>query len=105
MPAGLRQLGCLIALDNVGGTESSFAYLKNLPVDYLKLDAELVRGVARLRSDRAMIEAIQRLAAVMSIKTIAKEVDDETIGACLADVGIDYAQGKIAGEAQALAMS
>ncbi|MBK6597689.1 MAG: EAL domain-containing protein [Proteobacteria bacterium] len=103
--AGLRQLGCLIALDNVGGTESSFAYLKNLPVDYLKLDAELVRGVARLRSDRAMIEAIQRLAAVMSIKTIAKEVDDETIGACLADVGIDYAQGKIAGEAQALAMS
>ena len=93
------------ALDNVGGTESSFAYLKNLPVDYLKLDAELVRGVARLRSDRAMIEAIQRLAAVMSIKTIAKEVDDETIGTCLTDVGIDYAQGKIAGEPRALAMS
>ncbi|MCB1625772.1 MAG: EAL domain-containing protein [Pseudomonadales bacterium] len=97
--AGLRQIGCRIALDDVGGAESSFGHLKDLPVHYLKIDAELVRGVVRQRSDRAMVEAIQRLATVMSLETIANEVDDETVLACLTEIGLDYVQGKVAGEA------
>ncbi|HPF27646.1 MAG: EAL domain-containing protein [Steroidobacteraceae bacterium] len=98
--AGLRQLGCQIALTDVGGSESSFAYLKNLPVHYLKLDPELCRGIVTQRSDRAMIEAIQRLAQVLSLKTIAKQVDDETVYSCLCEIGLDYVQGRMSGAPQ-----
>ncbi len=102
--AGLRQLGCRIALDDVGGSESSFAYLKNLPVHYLKLDPELCRGIVTQRSDRAMIEAIQRLAQVMTLKTIAKQVDDEAVYGCLSEIGLDYVQGRMSGEPRPFAL-
>jgi EAL domain-containing protein (putative c-di-GMP-specific phosphodiesterase class I) len=72
---------------------SSFAYLKNLPVDYIKIDGSFVRNMDTDAIDSAMVSSIHQLASVIGIKTIAEFVENDTILAKLADIGIDYAQG------------
>ncbi len=89
----LRELGCRFALDDFGSGMSSFAYLKALPVDFLKIDGSLIRGAARPTVDRAIVASVRDIAASMGIATIAEFVESAAIRQALADIGIDYGQG------------
>jgi EAL domain-containing protein (putative c-di-GMP-specific phosphodiesterase class I) len=89
----LKQLGCRFSLDDFGTGLSSFAYLKNLPVDYVKIDGSFVRNMEADAIDCAMVSSIQQLAAVIGIKTVAEFVENDGILAKLAEIGVDYAQG------------
>jgi diguanylate cyclase (GGDEF)-like protein/PAS domain S-box-containing protein len=90
---GVRKFGCTIALDDFGSGLSSFAYLKNLPVDYLKIDGTFVRDIARDPIDRAIVQSIHDVGRVMDKLTIAEFVEDEEVMAVLREIGVDYAQG------------
>ena len=89
----LKQLGCLIALDDFGSGMSSFNYLKNLPVDYLKIDGSFVRNIVSDRVDYATVESFNHISQIMNIKTIAEFVENSAIFQNLKQIGIDYAQG------------
>lgn len=89
----LRSQGCKFALDDFGSGLSSFGYLKALPVDYLKIDGSLVRRVAEESIDRAMVEAINRLAHQMGMRTIAEHVESTQCLQVLREIGVDHAQG------------
>ncbi|GAP38083.1 ammonium transporter [Piscinibacter sakaiensis] len=89
----VKALGCLFALDDFGSGLSSFAYLKNLPVDFLKIDGALVKDIAADPIDLAMVQAINSLGHVMGLRTIAEYVGSEAILTRLQDIGVDYGQG------------
>jgi diguanylate cyclase (GGDEF)-like protein/PAS domain S-box-containing protein len=89
----LKKQGCSFALDDFGSGLSSFAYLKNFPVDYLKIDGSFVRDMVNDPIDLAMVRAIHQVGEVMNIETIAEYVEnDELVSACQ-DIGINYLQG------------
>jgi diguanylate cyclase (GGDEF)-like protein/PAS domain S-box-containing protein len=89
----LKRMGCRFALDDFGSGLSSFAYLKHLPVDYLKIDGNFVRDMANDQIDHAMVDAINQLGHVMGIQTIAEYVETREVLEKLKLVGVDYAQG------------
>jgi diguanylate cyclase (GGDEF)-like protein len=93
----LRIIGCRFALDDFGKGLSSFTYLKQLPVDFLKIDGAFVRGMLDDPVDRSMVEAVNRIGQGMGLRTIAEFVETEAILACLHDLGVDYAQGYATG--------
>ncbi|TVO72447.1 bifunctional diguanylate cyclase/phosphodiesterase [Sedimenticola selenatireducens] len=89
----LKKAGCRFSLDDFGSGLSSFAYLKNLPVDYLKIDGAFIRDLADDPIDLAMVQAINQIGQVMGLKTIAEFVESESVLKKLSEVGVDYAQG------------
>lgn len=89
----LKKLGCLFSLDDFGSGLSSFAYLKNLDVDFLKIDGGFVRDMLIDSADAAMVEAINHIGHVMELKTIAEYVESQAIQIAVANMGVDYVQG------------
>ncbi|WP_299415132.1 PAS domain S-box protein [Acaryochloris sp. IP29b_bin.148] len=89
----LKQLGCKFALDDFGSGLSSFAYLKTLPVDYLKIDGHFIEDMNNDPATQAIVESINHIGHVMGLQTIAESVGDLSTRKKLQSMGIDYVQG------------
>ncbi|MGB5601887.1 MAG: EAL domain-containing protein [Gammaproteobacteria bacterium] len=89
----MKAMGCMFALDDFGSGLSSFAYLKKLPVDFLKIDGEFVRDILDDPMDRAIVSAINDIGHEIGLITVAEYVENEDILKLLKELGVDYAQG------------
>ncbi|MEM9215387.1 MAG: EAL domain-containing protein [Cyanobacteria bacterium P01_F01_bin.150] len=89
----LHDLGCAFALDDFGSGMSSFGYLKNLSVDYLKIDGHFVADIKADPMTYAIVESINHIGHVMGLKTIAESVEDSELREMLAQIDVDYVQG------------
>jgi Amt family ammonium transporter len=98
----LQALGCLTALDDFGSGLSSFAYLRNLPINYLKIDGIFVKQIAEDETARVMVEAIHSIGHTMGLKTIAEFVENEATEQLLKQMHVDFAQGYYYGTPQPL---
>lgn len=94
----LRTLGCRTALDDFGSGMSSFAYLRELPVDMVKIDGRFVRNVANNPVDLAMLKAMNDVAHALGKQTVAEFVEDETHFNLICNMGLDYGQGYYLGK-------
>jgi EAL domain-containing protein (putative c-di-GMP-specific phosphodiesterase class I) len=91
--ASLRERGCKLALDDFGSGLSSFAYLRNLPVDVLKIDGQFVKDIAHDPVSLAMVKSIHDIGCLMGKQTVAECVESQAILALLREIGVHYAQG------------
>jgi len=98
----LKAIGCRFALDDFGVGFSSFYQLKQLPVDFLKIDGSFIREVATSDVDQHLVRAIVELAHALNKETIAEFVGDQETVEVLREIGVDYAQGYHIGEAAEL---
>lgn len=100
--SALRALGCRFALDDFGSGLSSFAYLKQLPVDYLKIDGSFVRDMISDPQDFAMVKAMHQIGRIMGKQTIAEFVECADTAARLRSIGVNFIQGYYPGRPQPL---
>lgn len=100
--SSLKSRGCDFALDDFGSGLSSFAYLKNLPVDFLKIDGAFVKKAAENPVDFEVVRAIHQIGKVMGKQTIAEFVEDDATLNVLDEIGVDFAQGFVLGRPDAL---
>jgi diguanylate cyclase (GGDEF)-like protein len=89
----VKNLGCLFALDHFGAGLSSFEQIKALPVDFLKIDGGFIKRIAEDRIHRAIAEAVNRVAHVMAIQTVAECAESQNVLDILKELGVDHAQG------------
>ena len=89
----LKNMGCQFALDDFGSGLSSFGYLKNFPVDFLKIDGSFVKDILDDPIDAAMVKSINEIGHIMGKKTVAEWVENQKIADVLTAIGIDYGQG------------
>lgn len=89
----IRDLGCEFSLDDFGTGLSSYAYLKNLPVDFLKIDGVFIKDIVSSPADQAMVKSINEIGHFLGMKTVAEFVENNEIMEVLKDIGVDYAQG------------
>ena len=89
----LRAMGCRFALDDFGVGMSSLTYLKQLPVDRLKIDDGFVHDMLKDPSSHAMVEMINRIAHILGKKTVAEFVESQETAQALKAIGVDYGQG------------
>jgi len=89
----IKTLGCRFALDDFGSGLSSFTYLKELEVDYLKIDGSFVKDIMTDKKDHSIVEAITQLGRSMGIQTIAEYVENRKIMSVISKIGVDYGQG------------
>ncbi len=96
--AKLKDMGCQFALDDFGTGFCSFAYLKNLPVDKLKIDGSFVQTLDTSKIDRAMVQSMNQIAHALGKQTIAEFVQNEKTLNILRGYGVDFAQGHYFGK-------
>ena len=99
----LKGMGCRFALDDFGTGMSSFAYLKYLPVDYLKIAGMFIKDMATDPMDYTIVDAINRISHILGMQTVAESVEDAETLAKLTELGVDYAQGYFISGPEALA--
>jgi EAL domain-containing protein (putative c-di-GMP-specific phosphodiesterase class I) len=98
--SSIRSFGSKVALDDFGSGLSSFGYLKNLPVDLIKIDGQFIKEIANNPIDRQMVKAIHQVGQSMNILSVAEFVEDQETIDELLKIGIDYAQGYFIGKPQ-----
>ncbi len=91
----IRSLGCRFSLDDFGSGLSSFYYLKEIPVDFLKIDGSFIKEIDKDQISYSMVKAMNSVGKLMGLQTIAEFVENETILAMLKAIDIDYAQGYV----------
>lgn len=89
----LKRLGCKFALDDFGVGFSSLYHLKQLPLDFVKIDGSFIKHLPDQPEDQALVKAVVEVAKVFGLKTVAEFVEDGSILAVLSELGVDYAQG------------
>ncbi len=94
----IRRIGCSLALDDFGVGFSSLGYLKELPVDFLKIDGSFIRRLHESRDDQILVRAMSDVAKGFGKKLVAEYVENDAILELLAEYGIDYAQGYAIGK-------
>ena len=100
--ATLKQLGVSFALDDFGSGVSSFGYLRSLPVDYLKIDGNLVRNIDKEEYTRTIVDMVNQVASMMGMKTIAEFVENDCILEKLRELNVNYGQGYAIGRPKPL---
>lgn len=89
----LSQRGCRFSLDDFGSGLSSFGYLRELPVDFVKIDASFIRNIAKNPTDLAIVAAMNEVSHALGLQTIAEGIEDAQTLETVKKIGIDYAQG------------
>ncbi|MEX0709489.1 MAG: EAL domain-containing protein [Woeseia sp.] len=89
----LHGIGCEFALDDFGSGLGAFSYLKNLPVDYLKIDGAYTRGLVSDEINQEMVTAMIKLARTMEFRIIAEQVESQADFDWLRNIGVDFVQG------------
>ena len=89
----IKEVGCRFSLDDFGSGMSSYGYLKDLPVDIVKIDGAFVKHLSDNASDYAVVKSITDIAHVMNKKVVAEYVENEETLSMLQEIGVDYAQG------------
>ncbi len=98
----LKEIGCKFALDDFGSGHSSFLYLRDLEVDYLKIEGHLVRDITRDPVSHAFVRSIGDIGKIMGKRTIAEHVESDDVLDAIMEIGIDFAQGYLVGRPEPL---
>jgi len=94
----LSEIGCRFSIDDFGSGLSSFAYLRKLPIDFLKIDGLLVKGILDDPTDFTLVKAINEMSKSMGKRTVAEFIESPRLLNAVRDIGIDFAQGYHIGE-------
>src|SRR5688572_6587222 len=101
----LHGMGCQFALDDFGSGVGSFSNLKNLPMDYLKIDGSFMRNLSKDTVNQAMVTAMIKLARTLNFKVIAEQVEDVAALEAARRMGVDYIQGYVIGKPMPLSLA